>query len=100
MFFIGVVSISFILTPLFNAASGSILVAATYHFQMSNPIWPDAQPYDSLIFAAIAVVAVIVNRRAMFSRGAGVTSVLMAGDEEMSTEALPEPVDVVVGASS
>ena len=80
-FFIGVVSISFILTPLFNAAGGSILVAALYHFQMNNPIWPDAQPYDSLIFASIAVAAVVVNRRAMFSRSAGVTSVLMPGDE-------------------
>ncbi|WP_084125934.1 CPBP family intramembrane glutamic endopeptidase [Demequina sp. NBRC 110054] len=82
-FFIGVVSISFILTPLFNAAGGSILIAAIYHFQMNNPIWPDAQPYDSLIFAGIAVAAVIVNRKAMFSRGAGVTSVLMTEDEDM-----------------
>jgi membrane protease YdiL (CAAX protease family) len=86
MFFIGVVSISFILTPLFNASAGSILVAAIYHFQMNNPIWPDAQPYDSLIFAAIAVASVIINRRAMFDRGAGVTTVLMAGDEQELTE--------------
>ncbi len=82
MFFIGVVSISWILTPLFNAARGSILIAAIYHFQMNNPIWPDAQPYDSLLFAVIAVLAVLVNRRAMFSRSAGVTSVLMPGDED------------------
>lgn len=84
-FFIGVVSISFILTPLFNAAGGSILVAAIYHFQMNNPIWPDAQPYDSLIFAGLAVLAVVINRRAMFSRGAGVTTVLRPGDEEALT---------------
>lgn len=94
-FFIGVVSISFILTPLFNAAGGSILVAAIYHFQMNNPIWPDAQPYDSLIFAAIAVAAVFVNRRAMFSRSAGVTSVLTAGDEDLR----PEPTAVRDDAS-
>jgi membrane protease YdiL (CAAX protease family) len=81
-FFIGVVSISFILTPLFNATGGSILVAAIYHFQMNNPIWPDAQPYDSLIFGALAVLAVVVNRKAMFSRNAGVTSVLMPGEED------------------
>lgn len=83
MFFIGVVSISWILTPLFNAAQGSILIAAMYHFQMNNPIWPDAQPYDSLLFAGIAVLAVVVNRAAMFSRTAGVTSVLMPGDEDL-----------------
>ncbi len=84
-FFIGVVSISFILTPLFNASGGSILIAAFYHFQMNNPIWPDTQPYDSLLFAAIAIATVVVNRKAMFSRGAAVTSVLMAEDRDMET---------------
>jgi membrane protease YdiL (CAAX protease family) len=81
-FFIGVVSISFILTPLFNAARGSILIAALYHFQMNNPIWPDAQPYDSLVFAVIAILVVIINRKALFTKGAGVTNVLRAGDDE------------------
>ena len=99
VFFIGVVSISFILTPLFNAAGGSILVAAVYHFQMNNPIWPDAQPYDSLIFAAIAVATVLINRRAMFSRSAGVTSVLMPGDEQEPAAPAAEPVPVPAGAS-
>lgn len=81
-FFVGVVSISFILTPLFNAARGSILIAALYHFQMNNPIWPDAQPWDSLIFALIAIAVVVLNRKTMFAKGAGVTDVLMPGDEE------------------
>jgi len=81
-FFIGVVAISFTLTPLFNAAGGSILIAALYHFQMNNPIWPDAQPYDSTVFALIAVAAVVLNRKAMFTKACGVTSVLMPGDEE------------------
>src|SRR5690606_15672313 len=43
-YFLGVVAISVILTPLFNAARGSLLIAALYHFQMMNPMWPDAQP--------------------------------------------------------
>ena len=98
-FFIGVVSISFILTPLFNAAGGSILVAAIYHFQMNNPIWPDAQPYDSLIFAVLAVAAVLVNRRAMFDRAAGVTSVLMPGDEDALADEPPTPVPALAGAT-
>lgn len=85
-FFIGVVSISFILTPLFNASSGSILIPALYHFQMNNPIWPDAQPWDSLVFAVIAIVVVVLNRKAMFSREYGVTEVLMRGDEELLRE--------------
>ena len=81
-FFVGVVSVSFILTPLFNATRGSLLVAALYHFQMNNPIWPDAQPWDSLVFALIAIAVVILNRKAMFTRGAGVTEVLSEGDTE------------------
>jgi uncharacterized protein len=92
VFFIGVVSISWILTPLFNAAGGSILVAAMYHFQMNNPVWPDAQPYDSLIFALIAVLAMVVNRRAMFSRSSAVTDVLMPGDESQRPPAPDLPV--------
>jgi hypothetical protein len=99
VFFIGVVSISFILTPLFNAAGGSILVAAIYHFQMNNPIWPDAQPYDSLIFAALAVAAVLVNRRAMFDRNAGVTSVLMPGDEDALVAKPTMPVPAITGTT-
>jgi hypothetical protein len=43
-YFIGVVTISVILTPMFNAARGSILIAALFHFQMMNTLMPDAQP--------------------------------------------------------
>lgn len=79
-FFVGVVSVSFILTPLFNAARGSILIAALYHFQINNPIWPDAQPYDSLVFGIVAVLAVVINRRALFTKGAGVTEIVHPDD--------------------
>ncbi|WP_123919521.1 hypothetical protein [Georgenia muralis] len=43
-FFFGVIAISVILTPMFNAARGSLLVAFVFHAQMNNPLWPDAQP--------------------------------------------------------
>jgi hypothetical protein len=76
-FFVGVVAISVILTPFFNAARGSLLVAVLYHFQMMNPIWPDAQPWDNLLFAIVAVIIVFLNRRTMFKRGKGITGVLM-----------------------
>lgn len=42
-----------------------------------NPIWPDAQPYDNLLYVAVAVVIVWPNRRKMFQRGEGTTAVLM-----------------------
>lgn len=76
-FFLGVVAISVILTPFFNASRGSLLVAVLYHFQMMNPIWPDAQPWDNLIYVAIAILILFFNRRKMFQRGTGVTDVLM-----------------------
>ncbi len=76
-YFGGVIALSVILTPLFNSARGSLLIAYLYHFQMMNPIFPDAQPWDNLLFALAAVVIVVLNRRTMFKKGAGVTEVLM-----------------------
>jgi membrane protease YdiL (CAAX protease family) len=76
-YFAGVVAISVILTPMFNNARGSLLIAVLYHFQMMNPIWPDAQPWDNLLFVIAAVIAVLLNRRTMFQHGSGVTDVLM-----------------------
>jgi membrane protease YdiL (CAAX protease family) len=79
-YFIGVVAISVILTPMFNAARGSLLIAALYHFQMMNPAFPDAQPWDTLMFIIAAVIIVLLNRRKMFQRREGVTDVLMLED--------------------
>ena len=76
-FFVGVVAISVILTPMFNSSRGSLLIAYLYHFQMMNPIWPDAQPWDNLLFAIVAVIIVVLNRDTMFKKGTGVTDVLM-----------------------
>jgi hypothetical protein len=82
-YFLGIVAISIILTPLFNAARGSLLIAVLYHFQMMNPIWPDAQPWDNLLFIAAAVIIVWLNRRQMFQKGAGVTDVLMPEESNL-----------------
>jgi len=57
------------------------LIAYLYHFQMMNPIIPDAQPWENLLFAIAAVVIVVFNRRTMFKKGAGVTKVLMPEQE-------------------
>ena len=81
-FFFGVVAISVILTAMFNAARGSLLVAVLFHAQMNGPAWPDAQPWDMVGFVVVAVIVVLVTRRSMLTRGAGATAVLMPGDEE------------------
>lgn len=79
-FFLGSVSISVIVTPLFNSSRGSILLPALFHFQLNNPIWPDAQPYDTVFFVAAAVVVVWLNRRSMFSMEGAVTEVVPLAD--------------------
>ena len=76
-YFVGIVAIAVMLTPMYNAARGSLLVAVLYHFQMNNPAWPDAQPWDTLVFVIAAVIIILLNRRKMFQRGDGITDVLM-----------------------
>jgi hypothetical protein len=75
-FFIGSVALSVIVTPLFNQSRGSILLPVIFHFQLINPLWPDAQPYDTYVFIAVALVIVWLNRRTMFARNHAVTKVL------------------------
>ncbi|EPX81056.1 Abortive infection protein [Litoreibacter arenae DSM 19593] len=75
-FIIGSIAVSVILTPLFNASGGSILLAALFHFQLNNPLWPDAQPYDTIFFVLAAAIVVWVNRDAMFDRNSGHTAVI------------------------
>lgn len=80
-YFLGVVAICVMLTPIFNAARGSLLIAFLFHFQMNNPLWPDAQPWDVVFFTLATIVIVVLNRRKMFTRGEGVTEVLYAGKD-------------------
>ena len=75
-YFGGVIALSIIITPMFNSARGSLLIAYLFHFQVMNPIFPDGQPWDSLIFGLAAVVIVVLNRRTMFNKEYGVTEVL------------------------
>jgi len=84
-FFAGVVAIYVILTPMFNSARGSLLIAYLFHFQMMNPIIPDGQPWENLLFALAAVVIVFLNRRTMFKKGTGVTEVLMPKQNSETT---------------
>lgn len=84
-YFAGIIAISVILTPFFNSARGSLLISALFHFQMMNPIFPDAQPWDSFLLIAVAVVIVWLNRKKMFQKGSGVTEVLMPADDRVTT---------------
>lgn len=89
---IGVLALSVLVTPMFNAARGSILVGIVFHFQMNGPAWPDAQPWENYLFALAAVVVVLVNRRAMLSHAMAATAVLLPS-EELGTTYPSSPAD-------
>lgn len=76
-YFAGGVAMSVVFTAIFNSSGGSLLIAVLLHFQLNNPIWPDAQPWDNLFIAIIAIIVVWVNRRTIFQRDFGVTDILM-----------------------
>jgi hypothetical protein len=61
---------------MFNAARGSILIVVLFHYQMNLPIWPEAQPWENYLFAAVGVIVVIIERKSMLRRGQGVTEIL------------------------
>lgn len=84
-FFIGCVALSVIVTPLFNRSNGSILLTAFFHFMLMNPIFPDAQPYDTWIIIVIASIVVISNRKTMFVREGTITRVIPL-DERRNAE--------------
>ncbi len=75
-FMIGATAVSVIMTACFNATGGSILWMALFHFQLNNPLWPDAQPLDMYLFAAAALGTIVLNRDAMFGRRRTVTRVI------------------------
>lgn len=90
-FFLGVVALSVIMTPMFNASGGSLLIPILFHFQMNNPIWPDGHPWDMLLFVVAAVVVAALNRKTMLNRSTAVTDVLLSKDQDQSTDATTHP---------
>jgi membrane protease YdiL (CAAX protease family) len=67
-FFSGCLAISIIATALFNRSGGSILLSAFFHFTLMNPIFPDAQHYDTYQLIAAASLVVWWNRKSMFTK--------------------------------
>ena len=49
-----------------------------FHWQLINPLWPDAQPWDTIILVVVTVVVVWWHRNTMFTRGGAVTGVVPA----------------------
>lgn len=75
-FLVGNITLAILVTPLFNSSRGSLLWPMVFHWQLILPIWPDAQPYDTWLFVAVAVVVVWWKRETMLHRGEAITEVL------------------------
>jgi len=73
---VGTVAISLIMTALFKASRGSILLSTLMHSQMINPIWPDAQPCETFFFVAAAILVDWFNRKTVFAREGAFTEVI------------------------
>jgi membrane protease YdiL (CAAX protease family) len=81
-FFVGTIALSIFATGLFNASRGSILLPAILHLQLINPLWPDAQPYDTVFVVIAAAIILWLNRSTMFRKGEGVTTIIPGAEEE------------------
>jgi membrane protease YdiL (CAAX protease family) len=75
-FFAGCLAISIIATALFNSSRGSILLSAFFHFSLMNPIFPDAQPYDTYLLTVVAALIVWWKRKDLFAGEGAVTEVI------------------------
>lgn len=75
-FFIGNITLAVLVTPIPNRSRGSLLWPMLFHWQLINPFWPDAQPWDTWILVAVAVVVVWWNHDSMFTREGAVTEVV------------------------
>lgn len=74
-FFVGNVVLAVLVTPILNRTHGSLLWPMLFHWQLINPFWPDAQPWDTWILFAVTGMVVWWNRESMFSRDDAVTEV-------------------------
>jgi len=75
-FFVGNITLAILVTPIFNSARGSLLLPMLFHWQLINPFWPDAQPWNTWLLVGVAAVVVWVNRATMFTREGAVTDVI------------------------
>lgn len=90
-FFAGCLAISVIATALFNRSHGSILLSAFFHFQLMNPIFPDAQPYDTYLLIVVAGVILWCHRKDMFKKEGAVTEVIPSQRNGAENQACQAP---------
>jgi Type II CAAX prenyl endopeptidase Rce1-like len=68
-YILGVLALPVILTPTFNAASGSLIIAVLFHFQTKGPSGPALNRGRNFTFALVAIMEIAINRKEMLSHG-------------------------------
>lgn len=75
-FFVGNIMLAVLVTPLFNASKGSLLLPIIFHWQLINPYWPDAQPWDTWLLLLVTILIVFFNQRQLLNKKSASKSVL------------------------
>jgi membrane protease YdiL (CAAX protease family) len=78
LFLIGCVTLAILVTPIFNASRGSLLLPMLFHWQLIVPLWPDGKPWDTWLLVGVTAAIVWLKRDTMFSRQDAVTNVIPA----------------------
>ena len=89
-FLLGNVLLSILVTPMLNAGRGGLLWPALFHWQLINPVWPDAQPWDTWLLLPLVALVVWRNRDGMLRRNGAVTEVVPPGPRLALPDGLPE----------
>ncbi|MGJ8623664.1 MAG: CPBP family glutamic-type intramembrane protease [Yoonia sp.] len=76
LFLVGCITLAVLVTPIFNASGGGLLLPVLFHWQLIIPFWPDAQPWDTWIFVAVTAVVIWLNRTHMVSSTGAETTVI------------------------
>ena len=77
-FFIGNITLAVLVTPLFNISKGSLLLPVIFHWQLINPYWPDAQPWDTWLLLLVTFVIVLFNRKLLLDKSAAGNNIVAA----------------------
>lgn len=75
-FLLGALALSVLMTGMFNASGGSILIPVLVHFQLNGPAWPEGQPWENYVFAAAVLALVVWKRDQFLSRDRAVTGLV------------------------
>ncbi len=83
-FILGNIFLCILFTAQFNSSRGGLAWPFLFHYQLINPIWPDAQPFDTILFGLLSIIIVYMFRKQMFDSQHAYTEVVPANEIKRS----------------